>query len=309
MSAVFQSGISNLGSRAVAKATKEADAYNQKLQKREMVSQTEESLGGLKLFTSGRELGAKIIEKSKIKPYLKQQAEKAFGKAKEAGTKAIKKATDAADEAGDDAEAAASEVTEDVTPIVPELKLARNVSNDFSDARLARFGRLAKLRKARKIQQGMSEEEAEEDQNAYIQQRVTSIMRKDNLNNQAEQQANDANEAAQSEAKAAADARAALKARSAAKVTEEEGGDEAGAEGGEEAASAAAKAAAEGEEISGSEVLSSILDVIPGLDVIGAALGIGGLAAGFAKKAPNRMTGNPNMRSNASYSQQLGIDN
>ena len=302
MSAVFQSGVSNLGARAIEKATKEADAYNQKLQKREMVSQTEESLGGVKLFTSGRELGSKILEESKLKPYLKQQAEKAFGKAKEAGTKAIKKAIDPAE----DAEAAAEEVTEDVTPIVPEIKAARNISNDFSDARLARFGRLAKLRKARKIQQGMSEEEAEEDQNAYIQQRVQSIMRKDNLNNQAEQQANDANEAAQAEAKSATEARAALKARSAAKAPAEEGGD---AVGGQEAAEGAAKAAAEGEEITGTEALSSVLDVIPGLDIIGAALGIGGLAAGFGKKAPNRMAGNPNMRSNASYSQQLGIDN
>ena len=54
MSAVFQSGYSNLGQRALAKAKEQSDKYQQELTKKEMVSQTEESLGGIKLFTSGR---------------------------------------------------------------------------------------------------------------------------------------------------------------------------------------------------------------------------------------------------------------
>ena len=76
MSAVFQSGYSNLGQRALERATDAANKYNQKLKKKEMVSQTEESLGGIKAFTSGRELFKSIGEKSKLKPYLKQEADK-----------------------------------------------------------------------------------------------------------------------------------------------------------------------------------------------------------------------------------------
>ena len=69
-----------------------------------------------------------------------------------------------------------------------------------------------------------------------------------------------------------------------------------------------AGAAEEGAEIGGMEALGSVLDAIPGLDLIGAALGIGGIAAGAAKKPPQQLASNPNIRSSASYSQQLGID-
>ena len=79
---IFQSGFQNIGARALAQATDEANKYNQELTKKEMISQTEESLGGVKLFTSGRELGSQILKNSKLKPYLKQQAKKLFKKAK-----------------------------------------------------------------------------------------------------------------------------------------------------------------------------------------------------------------------------------
>jgi len=319
MSAVFQSGMSNLGSAAVAKASAEANKYNQELQKREMVSQTEESLGGVKLFTSGRELASKIVKDSKIKPYLKQQIDKALGKAKQpiqdAKNKAVQTMKEAIDKNDADTEEAASVVKETPDAVSPELNLlkARNVSNDVSDLRLGRIGRIAELRKARKIQKGMNEDDAEEDMNNYIMGRANQLVLKNKLNDSFQNETDQANEAAQAEAKAATEARAALKAQAEDKPPvptkgkvkgKGEDEEEEGAEEEEEGA----EGAAEGGEISGMTALSSVLDAIPGLDIIGAALGIGGLAAGFAKKPPQRIATNPNIRSNASYSQQLGID-
>lgn len=317
MSAVFQSGYGNLGSEALARATDAANKYNQQLQKREMVSQTEESLGGVKLFTSGRELASKIVKGSKIKPYLKQQIDKALNKAKQpiqdAKNKAVGKMKDALDKNDADTEEAASVVKETPESVSPELNLikARNVSNDVSDLRLGRIGRIAQARKARKIQKGMSEEDAEEDMNNYIMGRANLLVNKNKLNDSFQDSADQANEAAQAEAKAATEARANLKAAAEdkpaptkAKVKGKGDDEEEGAEEGEEGA----EGAAEGGEIGGMEALGSVLDAIPGLDIIGAALGIGGLAAGFAKKPPHQLATNPNIRSSASYSQQLGID-
>ncbi len=80
MSDIFQSGFDNIGARAVAEAQARADKYNQELTKREMLSQTEESLGGVKLFTSGRQIGENIVKNSKLKPYIKQQVKKLLKK-------------------------------------------------------------------------------------------------------------------------------------------------------------------------------------------------------------------------------------
>ena len=49
----------------------------------------------------------------------------------------------------------------------------------------------------------------------------------------------------------------------------------------------AGEGAVEGTEITGMEAFASVLDAIPGLDIIGAALGASGLIAGFAKKPPH----------------------
>lgn len=332
MSAVFQSGYSNLGQRALERATDAANKYNQKLQKKEMVSQTEESLGGIKAFTSGRELFKSIGEKSKLKPYLKQEADKQM-KSMSDGWKDFKSqwnkkaqqpkpepTDDEISKMADELKANQGKVNDALDflkskpddPIVPEFKAARSISNDVSEARLGRIGRIAQIRKAKKIKNGMSEEDAEEDMNNYIMDRAQGIVNKNKLNDSFQNSADAANEQAQAEAKAATEARANLKAaaedKPAAPTTKAKvkgkGEEEEGAEEGEEGA----EGAAEGGEIGGMEALGSILDAIPGLDIIGAALGLGGIAAGAAKKPPQQLASNPNIRSSASYSQQLGID-
>jgi len=289
MSNVFNENISNLGSAAVERATEERNKYNQELTKKEMISQTEESLGGIKLFTSGRELGAKLLKDSKLKPYLKQQFDKAMGKARNSGKNPPKpenKVPEPEDEL-----------------IKPELQEASKVTNDFSDERLARIGRIAERRKGRKIQQGMSEEDAEADQNVFIQGRVDQIISKDRLNNSIEKVNNEANENATSQFQADTEARANLKAAAIDKEqqakTKGEGGDEDADVAGEEGA------AEEGAEITGTEAAASVLDAIPGLDILGLGLGIGGLAAGFGKKPPQEITGPVNQNS---YSNQLGLN-
>ncbi len=292
MSNVFNENISNLGSAAVERATVERNKYNQELTKKEMISQTEESLGGIKLFTSGRELGAKLLKDSKLKPYLKQQFNKALGKAKNSGRRPP---------------APENKVPEPEDELIkPELKEVSKVTNDISDERLARIGRIAKVRKQRKIDKGMSEEDAEADQNVYIQGRVDQIMSKDRLNNSLEKSANEANENAVSEFNAATEARANLKAAAVDKDQQAKGkGKGDGDEEDADADAAGEGAAEEGAEITGTEAAASVLDAIPGLDVLGLALGIGGLAAGFGKKPPHEMTTPINQ---SSYSSQLGLN-
>lgn len=320
MSNVFSNNISALGTAAVQKAEAARNKYNQELQKREMVSQTEESLGGIKLFTSGRELGAKILKDSKIKDYVRQKLggkpkpkPKPKGKGKPKGEEGGEEGAE-----GDDV-IQMGEIGQVEPDIVPAVKVvARSVSNDISDARLARFGRIARTRKLRKIKNGMSEEDAEADSDLYIRNQVERLQSKQNLNRNFKKSADDqnaANEQAQAEAQAETEARANLKAaaQNKAKVKgkgkgkgdadEEE--DAAGA-GDEEAA---AGAGADVADITGIEAVGSVLDAIPGLDLIGAALGIGGLAAGFAKKPPheivNQMTRGDGSNS---YSAQLGLN-
>jgi len=287
MSNVFSNNISALGTAAVQKAEVARNKYNQELQKREMVSQTEESLGGIKLFTSGRELGAKILKESKIKDYVKQKlGVKPKPKPKPKG-KGKPKGEEGGDEGAGDDTIQMGEIGQVEPDIVPAVKVAaRSVSNDISDARLARFGRVAKMRKARKIQKGMSEEDAEADSDLYIRNQVERFQSKQNLNRDFKKSANDqnaANEQAQAEAQAETEARANLKA--------------------------AAGAGADAADITGVEAIGSVLDAIPGLDLIGAALGVGGLVAGFTKKPPheiiNQMTRGDGSNS---YSAQLGLN-
>tara|TARA_R110002073_G_scaffold107419_2_gene242096 strand:- start:132 stop:1007 length:876 start_codon:yes stop_codon:yes gene_type:complete len=290
MSNVFNQNISNLGSAGVEKATQARNKYNQELTKREMISQTEESLGGIKLFTSGRELGSKILKDSKLKDYAKQQIDKALGKAKTAKPTKPTKPTETPTEEAD---------LPDIP--LPEIRTARSVTNDISDERLARIGRIAQNKKQSKIDRGMSEEDAEADRLNYIQGRVDNMTAKENLNNNL-QSSNDAiNEEAQSQFQAATEARANLKAAGKEKAQAKGKGKGDGDEeevGGEEAAGE------EGAEITGTEAAASVLDAIPGLDLLGAALGIGGLAAGFGKKPPKQINVPV---SQASYSSQIGL--
>ena len=130
-------------------------------------------------------------------------------------------------------------------------------------------------------------------------------MNKNKLNNSLEKSTQEANDQAQAEFKAATEARANLKAAGKDKpTTKGKGkGDEELDAGDEEAATGAE----EGAEISGLDAIGSVLDVIPGLDLIGAALGIGGLAAGFTKKPPQEIMGQMTRGQN-SYSSQIGLN-
>jgi len=317
MSNVFSNNISALGTAAVQKAEVARNKYNQELQKREMVSQTEESLGGIKLFTSGRELGAKILKESKIKDYVKQKlGVKPKPKPKPKGKGKPKGEEGGEEGAGDDV-IQMGEIGQVEPDIVPAVKVAaRSVSNDISDARLARFGRVAKMRKARKIQKGMSEEDAEADSDLYIRNQVERFQSKQNLNRDFKKSANDqnaANEQAQAEAQAETEARANLKAAAQNKAKVKGKGKKGDADEEEDAAGgdeeAAAGAGADAADITGVEAIGSVLDAIPGLDLIGAALGVGGLVAGFTKKPPheiiNQMTRGDGSNS---YSAQLGLN-
>lgn len=315
MSNVFSNNISALGTAAVQKAEVARNKYNQELQKREMVSQTEESLGGIKLFTSGRELGAKILKESKIKDYVKQKlGVKPKPKPKPKGKP---KGEEGGEEGAGDDVIQMGEIGQVEPEIVPAVKVAaRSVSNDISDARLARFGRVAKMRKARKIQKGMSEEDAEADSDLYIRNQVERFQSKQNLNRDFKKSANDqnaANEQAQAEAQAETEARANLKAAAQNKAKVKGKGKKGDADEEEDAAGgdeeAAAGAGADAADITGVEAIGSVLDAIPGLDLIGAALGVGGLVAGFTKKPPheiiNQMTRGDGSNS---YSAQLGLN-
>ena len=288
MSNVFNQNISNLGSAGVEKATQQRNKYNQELTKREMISQTEESLGGIKLFTSGRELGSKILKDSKIKDYARQQIDKALGKAKSAKPTKPTKPTETPTEEADLPE----------IPL-PEIRTARSVTNDISDGRLNRIGRIAQNRKQSKIDRGMSEDDAEADRLNYIRGKVDAMVDRENLNNNL-QTSNDAiNEEATSQFQGDTEARANLKA--AGKDKQQAKGKGKGDEeevGGEEAAGE------EGAEITGTEAAASVLDAIPGLDLLGVALGIGGLAAGFGKKPPKQISAPV---SQSSYSSQIGL--
>ena len=290
MSNVFNQNISNLASAGVEKATQQRNKYNQELTKREMISQTEESLGGIKLFTSGRELGSKILKDSKLKDYARQQIDKALGKAKTAKPTKPTKPTEPSTEEAD---------LPDIP--LPEIRTARSVTNDISDARLNRIGRIAQNKKQSKIDRGMSEEDAEADRLNYIQGRVDGMAAKEKLNNNL-QSSNDAiNEEAQSQFSAATEARANLKAAGKDKAQAKGKGKGDGDEeevGGEEAAGE------EGAEITGTEAAASVLDAIPGLDLLGASLGIAGLVAGFGKKPPKQISAPV---SQSSYSSQIGL--
>ena len=322
MSNVFSNNISALGTAAVQKAEVARNKYNQELQKREMVSQTEESLGGIKLFTSGRELGAKILKDSKIKDYVRQKLggkpkpkPKPKGKEKPKGEEGGEEG--AGDEGAGDSVIQMGEIGQVEPDIVPAVKVAaRSVSNDISDARLARIGRIAKTRKIRKIQKGMSEDDAEADSDLYIRNQVERLQSKQNLNRDFKKSADDqnaANEQAQAEAQAETEARANLKAAAQNKAKVKGKGKKGDADEEEDAAGgdeeAAAGAGEDAADITGIEAFSSVLDAIPGLDLIGAALGVGGLVAGFTKKPPheivNQMTRGDGSNS---YSAQLGLN-
>ena len=300
MSDIFQSGFSNIGARAIQQAKDKADTYQQELTKKEMISQTEESLGGIKLFTSGRELGSKILS-SKLKPYLKQQAKKLLKKAKpdepdEPDTEPpTTEPPNTAPTAGAEEPIQLEpigEVAEETQPVVQDLSLGKSL---YTTKGLERFGRIAKARKARNIEKGMSEEDADDDMNAFIQQRQSIYnSQKARANNNAEEQESDAQESSQAETNAANEAKAATKAKptGSSKPDENEPKPEPEDDDVEDLGEAGGKGlagegAVEGTEITGMEAFASVLDAIPGLDIIGAALGASGLIAGFAKKPPH----------------------
>ena len=303
MSDIFQSGFSNIGARAIQQAKEKADTYQQELTKKEMISQTEESLGGIKLFTSGRELGSKILS-SKLKPYLKQQAKKLLKKAKpdepdEPDTEPPTTEPPTTEPPNTAPTAGAEEpiqlepigeVAEETQPVVQDLSLGKSL---YTTKGLERFGRIAKARKARNIEKGMSEEDADDDMNAFIQQRQSIYnSQKARANNNVEEQETDAQESSQAETNAANDAKAATKAKPTGSSKpdenepkpEDDDVEDLGEAGGK---GLAGEGAVEGTEITGMEAFASVLDAIPGLDIIGAALGASGLIAGFTKKPPH----------------------
>tara|TARA_R110002126_G_scaffold51499_2_gene140764 strand:- start:3599 stop:4552 length:954 start_codon:yes stop_codon:yes gene_type:complete len=299
MSDIFQSGFSNIGARAIQQAKEKADTYQQELTKKEMISQTEESLGGIKLFTSGRELGSKILS-SKLKPYLKQQAKKLLKKAKpdepdEPDTEPpTTEPPNTAPTAGAEEPIQLEpigEVAEETQPVVQDLSLGKSL---YTTKGLERFGRIAKARKARNIEKGMSEEDADDDMNAFIQQRQSIYnSQKARANNNVEEQETDAQESAKAEENAANEAKAATKAKPTGsskpdenepKPEDDDDVEDLGEAGGK---GLAGEGAVEGTEITGMEAFASVLDAIPGLDIIGAALGASGLIAGFTKKPPH----------------------
>tara|TARA_R110002167_G_scaffold143650_3_gene333211 strand:+ start:868 stop:1812 length:945 start_codon:yes stop_codon:yes gene_type:complete len=296
MSDIFQSGFSNIGARAIQQAKEKADTYQQELTKKEMISQTEESLGGIKLFTSGRELGSKILS-SKLKPYLKQQAKKLLKKAKPDEPDTEPPTTEppnTAPTAGAEEPIQLEpigEVAEETQPVVQDLSLGKSL---YTTKGLERFGRIAKARKARNIEKGMSEEDADDDMNAFIQQRQSIYnSQKARANNNVEEQETDAQESAKAEENAANEAKAATKAKPTGsskpdenepKPEDDDDVEDLGEAGGK---GLAGEGAVEGTEITGMEAFASVLDAIPGLDIIGAALGASGLIAGFTKKPPH----------------------
>ena len=289
MSDIFQSGFSNIGARAIQQAKEKADTYQQELTKKEMISQTEESLGGIKLFTSGRELGSKILS-SKLKPYLKQQAKKLLKKAKpdepdEPDTEPpTTEPPNTAPTAGAEEPIQLEpigEVAEETEPVVQDLSLGKSL---YTTKGLERFGRIAKARKARNIEKGMSEEDADDDMNAFIQQRQSIYnSQKARANNNVEEQETDAQESAKAATKAKPTG-SSKPDENEPKPEDDDDVEDLGEAGGK---GLAGEGAVEGTEITGMEAFASVLDAIPGLDIIGAALGASGLIAGFAKKPPH----------------------
>ncbi len=156
----------------------------------------------------------------------------------------------------------------------------------------------------------MSEDEANEDMNNFIQQRqdVYNAQKARTINN-AEEEERNAQEASQAEENESNEANAIDKARSnpvdeADKVLKDNEED-ADADVGADAEKVVAKTAGEGEEISGLETFSSVLDEIPGLDILGLALGGAGLIGGLVKKAPKAIV--PTIQSYSGASNQVGI--
>lgn len=241
MSNVFASGFGNLGANAVARASEQANKYNQELTKREMVSQTEESLGGMKLFTSGRELFGKTLKDSKIKQYASQQFKKALKKAGGNEDDAVQ--TAASKEAASATKTAATKSAESE---IQETAFGNNAAG-ASDSQNVQETAAIKERARLKANEGEDEEGG----------------------------------------------------------SGEGGGKGKGGEDDEEEGLEEGADAGEGAEIGGLEAASSVLDAIPGVDLIGAVLGAVGLVAGFTKKPPHQIT---NPISNTSYSTQLGLD-
>ena len=140
----------------------------------------------------------------------------------------------------------------------------------------------------------MSEEDADDDMNAFIQQRQSIYnSQKARANNNVEEQETDAQESAKAEENAANEAKAATKAKPTGsskpdenepKPEDDDDVEDLGEAGGK---GLAGEGAVEGTEITGMEAFASVLDAIPGLDIIGAALGASGLIAGFTKKPPH----------------------
>lgn len=292
MSNIFQSGFSNIGARATAQAKATADKYNQELQKREMVSQTEESLGGVKLFTSGRELGSKIINDSKLKPYLKQQVKKLFKK-------------DAGDDTGDSTGATGTTTGAESTGATGTSTGAGagagaddtiQMPASATEPQLADVSESsAKFQEARATEQNFGRSEAEQydswdSPSADAPEPPPSY-------NQAVGKANATPE----------DDEANPSPNNQAEPKPEEDED---ADADSDLADVAdtekiASGVEDTAEIGGLEAVGSVLDAIPGLDIIGAALGAAGLIAGFTKKPPHAITQAVQAYSGASN--QVGI--
>lgn len=292
MSNIFQSGFANIGARATAQAKATADKYNQELQKREMVSQTEESLGGVKLFTSGRELGSKIINDSKLKPYLKQQVKKLFKK-------------DAGDDTGDSTGATGTTTGAESTGATGTSTGAGagagaddtiQMPASATEPQLADVSESsAKFQEARATEQNFGRSEAEQydswdSPSADAPEPPPSY-------NQAVGKANATPE--DDEANPSPNNQAEPKPEE--DEDEDADSDLADVADTEKIASGVEDTA----EIGGLEAVGSVLDAIPGLDIIGAALGAAGLIAGFTKKPPHAITQAVQAYSGASN--QVGI--
>jgi len=345
---IFQSGFQNIGARAVAQATDRANKYNQELTKREMISQTEESLGGVKLFTSGRELGSQLM-KSKLKPYLKQQAKKLFKKAKpdepdepptttttttqpppaepelpETTTEDLQSQWDAPDEpeVGDGVKAAAaSEEPEIVSKTVSNVvgKGSRRVlTNDNMDAaRAARVERIGKMKIEKDVKSGMSRADAESKNEEYLAQTARKFSSNKNLNDASndeearianEQEAQEQQATARAAAKPEPDPEPDTETQLARPKPKIEDGDEEDEEdfGKTIVKKTAAKVGEdEGADITAMEAGASVLDAIPGLDIIGVALGAAGLIGGLTKKPPHELA--PPPQAFMGQSNQVGI--
>ena len=305
MSNIFQSGFSNIGARATAQAKATADKYNQELQKREMVSQTEESLGGVKLFTSGRELGSKIINDSKLKPYLKQQVKKLFKK--DAGddtgdSTGATGTTTGAESSGATGTGAGAGAGADDTIQMGEIgDLDSSITSNAASATEPQLADVsessAKFQEARATEQNFGRSEAEQydswdTPSADAPEPPPSY-------NQAVGKANATPE--DDEANPSPNNQAEPKPEEDEDEDEDADSDLADVADTEKIASGVEDTA----EIGGLEAVGSVLDAIPGLDIIGAALGAAGLIAGFTKKPPHAIT--QAVQSYSGASNQVGV--